>query len=57
MKVKKIAEDIVCLLIDDLKDRRGFEELFETMDEDIQEEIIESLQNIVNKELKKHNIK
>lgn len=47
------AENIAFQILADMTDRRGFRQAWENVDEDIQEEIIQTWINIAKKELKK----
>jgi hypothetical protein len=48
----KVAKEIVTAIVENLKDRRGFRQTFDEIDEDVQIEINTSLQKIVEKILK-----
>lgn len=51
MAVSK-AQRIVRAILDDLEDRKYFDEWWDTIDEETQKEIIEELESIVTEELK-----
>lgn len=52
-KMKDLAENVIHNIFDDLTDRSGFGGWWDSIDQDIQDEIRETLTNIVLEELKR----
>ena len=50
---KKEIKKAVLKIIDSLCDRRGFDDWWYSIDDDIQNEIIEEIENIIDKRLQK----
>lgn len=48
------AEDVCYEILTDLKDRRGFRQLFDELDEDIENEIIEEWKEKIINQIRKH---
>lgn len=48
------AEDVCYEILTDLKDRRGFRQLFDELDEDVENEIIEEWKEKIINQIRKH---
>lgn len=54
MKKTVLPEEIVEKIVKDMRDRRGFRQLLDSIDEDVRKEIIEAWERIVRETLREN---